>query len=200
MKTPILVPALIIGASLSLTGCISFGAKPPPHLLTLEAASAPAVGAQRDSATAKSIVVKVPTIPASLATARIPVQESPTTIAYVPDALWSEPPANLFARLLADTLTAQTGMVVLSSIESIGDPSASLAGELRAFGIDATTREAVVTYDAALSRAGGTSVEKRRFEARVPVAAIDAATSAPALNQAANRVAGEVATWVAAGR
>lgn len=200
MKTPFFVPALIIGASLSLTGCISFGAKPPPQLLTLEAATAPTVGTQQDSATAKSIVVKVPTTPAAVATARIPVQVTPTTIAYVPDAQWSEPPATLFARLIADTLTAQARMVVLSSIESIGDPSATLAGELRTFGVDATTRQAVVTYDAALTRVGEASVEKRRFEARVPVAAIDATTSGTALNQAANQVAGEVATWVAGGR
>ena len=68
------------------------------------------------------------------------------------------------------------------------------------FGIDAATRQAVVTFDAALTRAGKTKVEKRRFEARVPVATIDATTSGTALNQAANQVAVEVAQWVSAGR
>jgi cholesterol transport system auxiliary component len=199
MKTRLLAPALILGASLSLSGCISFGAKPPPQLLTLEAAASPAVGNQQSSAGSRSIVVKIPVTPAALATPRIPVEMTPTTIAYVPDAQWAEPPANLFARLLSDTVSAQGQLVVLSSIESIGDPSATLAGELRRFGIDATTREAVVTYDAALSRAGATSVQKRRFEARVPVAEIDATNSGTALNAAANQVAGEVATWVAAG-
>jgi cholesterol transport system auxiliary component len=187
-------------ATLSLGGCISFGAKPPAQLLTLEAAAAPKVGAQESSARAASIVVKVPVTPAALSTARIPVQETPTTIAYVKDAMWSEPPASLFARLVADTVTAQTPLVVLSSIESIGEPSASLAGELRNFGIDAATREAVVTYDAALTPAGATTIQKRRFEARVPVTAIDATNSGVALNQAANQVAGEVATWVAGAR
>ena len=115
------------------------------------------------------------------------------------NAQWAEPPASLFARLVADTLTARARMVVLSSIESVGDPSASLSGELRMFGIDATAREAVVTYDASLSRAGAASVEKRRFEARAPVAAIDATSAATALNQAANQVAGQVAQWVAGG-
>jgi cholesterol transport system auxiliary component len=56
----------------------------------------------------------------------------------------------------------------------------------------------VVTYDASLVRAGKETVEKRRFEARVPVTAIDAATAGPAISQAANQVAVEVATWVAA--
>jgi len=200
MKTRLLPPALIVGAALSLSGCISFGAKPPPQLLTIEAANGPAVGTQQNSATAASIFVKVPTTPAALATARVPVQETPTTIAYVKDATWSEPPARLFARLVSDTLTARANMVVLSTIESADDPSASLGGELRMFGIDAATRQAVVTFDAALTRAGKTNVEKRRFEARVPVATIDATTSGTALNQAANQVAVEVAQWVSAGR
>ena len=39
-------------------------------------------------------------------------------------------------------------------------------------------------------------IEKRRFEARVPVATIEANGSAAAINQAANQVAGEVADWV----
>jgi len=48
-----------------------------------------------------------------------------------------------------------------------------------------------------LTRVNATAVEKRRFEARVPVAAIDAVSAGTALNQAANQVAAEVATWVA---
>jgi cholesterol transport system auxiliary component len=38
--------------------------------------------------------------------------------------------------------------------------------------------------------------EKRRFEARVPVAKIDAEQAGPALSQAANQVAAQVADWV----
>ena len=55
--------------------------------------------------------------------------------------------------------------------------------------------EAVLIYDAAVSR-GKDAVETRRFEARVPVAALDAASAPAALNQAANQVAAEVAAWV----
>ena len=190
---------LITAATLSLAGCISFGADAPASLMTLTATSAPAVGAAQSSATAKSIVIQVPATPASIATPRVPVQSTPTSIAYVKDAAWAEPPARLFARLLADTVSARGGLVVLSSIESADDPSALLAGELRSFGLDATTREAVVTYDAALTRAGASTVEKRRFEARVPVAAIDAASAAASLNQEANQVAGDVTAWVRGG-
>ncbi len=191
MKTP-----LILIAMLPLAGCISFGAKPPPSLLTLTSTSQVPVGQNQDSATAKSITIQVPSVPLALATARVPVQATPTSIAYVPDAQWSEPPARLFARLSSDTIAARTGMVVLSTVQSVGDPSAQLAGELRNFGLDATTREAVVTFDASLTRAGKTSVEKHRFEARVPITTIDAPSAASGINQAANQVATELADWI----
>ena len=112
------------------------------------------------------------------------------------DAQWAEPPARLFARLMADTLTARVGRVVLSSRDSIGDPGDRLGGELRQFGMDATRRDAVVMFDATLQRNGQTNIEKRRFEARVPVGKIDATTVGPALNQAANQVAQQVSDWV----
>ena len=188
---------LLLAAALPLAGCISFGAKPPPSLLTLEEAAMPAVGKVENSANARSIVIQVPTTPAAIAVTRVPVEETPTSLAYVKNAQWAEPPARLFARLLSDTVSARSNMVVLSSVQSIGDPSATLTGELRNFGLDAAARQAVVTYDAALTRAGKETVEKRRFEARVPVTAIDPANAGTALGQAANQVGVEVAAWVA---
>jgi cholesterol transport system auxiliary component len=53
----------------------------------------------------------------------------------------------------------------------------------------------LVRYDAALSTQGGTGVQTRRFEART-LADGTAATVGPALNQAANQVAAEVAGWI----
>lgn len=188
--------AFALPLTFALGGCISFGAKPPPSLLTLSAAAPIAVGQAQSSAGARSIVVQVPVTPAALTTPRVPVMQTATSIAYIKDAAWSEPPARLFARLLADTLTAQAGMVVVSSVQSLSDPSSTLGGELRMFGVDASGLQAVVTYDASLVRAGQTAVEKRRFEARVPVTAIDGPSAGTGLNQAANQVAGEVATWV----
>jgi len=72
----------------------------------------------------------------------------------------------------------------------------SIGGELRNFGIDAASSSAVVTFDAALVRGEGGKVEKQRFEARVPVARIDAASVGQALNKGANQVAAEVADWI----
>ncbi|MFS0772083.1 ABC-type transport auxiliary lipoprotein family protein [Sphingomonas sp. 1P08PE] len=196
MKTLDLRRSAVLLAVLPLAGCISFGATPPDTLLTLSPTATLPVGANQNSATAKAIVITVPVTPASLAVARVPVRTTETSIAYVKDAQWSEPPARLFARLMSDTVAARTGRVVVSQVQAIGESNDQLDGELRSFGLDATTREAVVTFDASLSRSGRPTTEKRRFEARVPVPAIDAASVGPALNQAANQVAGEVADWI----
>lgn len=194
MKTPLLLAALAPAALLS--GCISFGAKPPPSLLTLTAASPAPVGQTETATPGHTMTVNVPVVPQELAVQRVPVQASDTSVAYVKDAQWVEEPNKLFARLLAETITARTDWVVLGSEQSRVDPGTQLSGELRHFGIDAATREAVVTYDAALLRSGSSAVEKHRFEARVPVAAIAAAPAGVALNQAANQVASEVADWL----
>lgn len=179
-----------------LSGCISFGSKPPPQLLTLQPAAPIATGATQSSAGTRTITIGVPAVPQELAAARVPVHQGGTAIAYVKDAIWVEPPSRLFARLLADTVTTRTGRVVLSSRQSQMDPGAQLTGELRMFGVDEATGEAVVTFDATLVRGEAAVFEKQRFEARVPVSPIEAAPVGAALNQAANQVAAQVADWV----
>jgi cholesterol transport system auxiliary component len=194
MKTRILLAAPLLAASLS--GCISFGGKPPANLLTLDSTVTLPVGESQRSNVSATITVSVPSVPQELSSSRIPVHSGGTAIAYVKDAQWVERPNQLFARMLGDTITSRTGRLVLSSRQSQLDPGAYLMGELRIFGVDADTGEAVVTYDAALVRGTETVVEKRRFEARVPVTPVEATPVAAALNQAANQVAAQVADWV----
>lgn len=187
--------SLTLLLALPLAGCLSFGGKPPKVLLTINPTATLPVGSTQSSATAKTITIQVPVVPQSLAVARVPVQ-SGDQVSYVVGAAWVEAPQRLFARLMSDTIAAKTGRVVLSPAQSFSDPGARLSGELRNFGVDGTTREAVVTFDGSLIRSDAAKIEKKRFEARVPLTAIDAMTIGPALNQAANQVAGEVADWV----
>jgi cholesterol transport system auxiliary component len=193
-KRALLLALPLLAASLS--GCISFGGKPPKSLLTLTPAATLPVGESQRSNVAATITIAVPSLPQELASSRIPVHSGGTAIAFVKDAQWVERPSQLFQRLLGDTITANTGRLVLSSRQSMLDPGAYLMGELRRFGIEEETKEAIVTYDAALIRGPESVVEKRRFEARVPVTEIAAAPSGAALNQAANQVAAQVAEWV----
>ncbi|MDF7776168.1 ABC-type transport auxiliary lipoprotein family protein [Sphingomonas sp. AOB5] len=193
MKTHAL---LALPLALGLSACISFGAKPPPSLLTLQHAATIPAGEVQNSGTSPTITIGVPVVPQELATSRVPVRSGGVAIAYVKDAQWVEMPSRLFARLLADTVTVRTGRVVLSGRQSQVDPGAQLTGELRSFGVDAGTNEAVVIYDATLVRGNAAVFEKRRFEARVPVSVIEATPVGVALNQAANQIAEQVADWV----
>jgi cholesterol transport system auxiliary component len=186
--------ALAVLAVLALPGCISFGAKPPDQLLTLTPAQTVAVGTAQTVSEGDAITVLWPSIPADLNTNRIPVQATSTAVAYVKDAQWTETPNRLFARLLAETIEARTGHPVLSGRQFAIDPGARISGQLLRFGVDASPQQAVVVFDGVIAR--GTDIRTRRFEARVPVAEIDAQTVGAALNQAANQVAAEVADWV----
>ena len=184
-------------AAIPLAGCISLGEDPPPVLLTLTAAAVVQPGSTASGTPGEAVTVVTPGVPQSLATARIPVQSNDTEVAYLKDAQWVETPNKLFQRLLSETIQARTGRPVLSPRQFSLDPGTRISGELLAFGVDAPTQSAVVTYDAAISRDGGARVETRRFEARVPVSAVESGPVGVALNAAANQVAGEVAAWVA---
>jgi len=191
MKTP-----LILIAMLPLAGCISFGAKPPPSLLVLTPQTLMTAGQSRTAGAGEAVTITIPTVPASLATTRLPVQTDDTNIAYLDKAQWVDTPAKLFQQLLSETVAAKTGRVVLDARQFSFDPGLRVTGEISRFGLDARTMEAVVTYDAAKAGVDGNRVEERRFEARVPVSAMEAGPAGIALNEAANSVANDVAAWI----
>lgn len=187
--------ALIIAAT-ALSGCVSFGAKPPASLLTITSAEQRAADSERNAAAGEAITVSVPIVPLALANTRVSVADGSTSVAYIKDAVWTEPPARLFQRVLSETIAAKTGKVVLDPRQFSLDPGIIVSGQLMQFGIDARRNEAVIVYEAAVSRDRGQQVRTRRFEARVPVSEIAPLPAGAALNTAANRIAGEVAAWV----
>ncbi len=181
----------------TLSACsLSVGGKAPPFLLTLTPTTSVAADAGRGVKAGEAVTVAVPLVPQAIATNRIPVADGQNAIAFVKDANWVEPPARLFQRLMAETIRSRTGRVVLDARYSAIEPGAQLSGTILHFGIDARKSEAVVIFDAALARDKGKRLDTRRFEARAPVAIVDARTSGAALNRAANNVAGQVADWI----
>ncbi|HEX8445033.1 MAG TPA: ABC-type transport auxiliary lipoprotein family protein [Sphingomonas sp.] len=187
---------LIAAAALPLAACVSFGPKVPGSLLTLPATAQVTAGAARTAADGQAVQIIVPSVPQELAALRIPVRTTPTEIAYVKDAMWSDAPPRLFRNLLAETIAARTGRVVLEPRGANVTPGIRLGGRLQAFGLDAASRNAVITYDATLARGTGTTVTSRRFEARVPVTAETGPAIAAALTQGANQIAADVAAWI----
>lgn len=187
--------AAAAGALLALAGCISFGAETPDSLLTLTSTATAPAGSGASGNAATAIAMSEFEAPAKLDVTRVPVQVTDSTIAYVKDAVWSEEPARLLRRLIAETIRARSDRLVIDGDDPGAQAEVRLSGTLREFGYDARTGEVVLILDAA--RAGaGSSVTTRRFEARVPGVAPEAGPVGVALNQAANTVAGEVAAWV----
>lgn len=188
-------PLLAVAASLVLlSACVSFGEKPPAQLLTLTSDAAPEAGSMASASVTEAIIVDVPTVERTLDQVRVPVQVSGSAIAYVEGAIWADKPARLFRGVLAETLAAKSGRLVLDQVETGSERGMMVSGQLQRFGYDEAARAVVVRYDAVI-RSPGKPLRKQRFEAREPVSVIDAVTIGSALNRAANTVADQVAAW-----
>lgn len=194
-----------LAASLALAGCVSFGGgEPPESLLTLTpTASAPSGsgGVAGADAAVGAIAVLTPETPAKLDLTRVPVNISDTQVAYLQNAVWVEKPARLFRRLLGETIRSAAGdgdgPLVLDTDDTPTLASRTVRGTLMEMSYDAPTSSVVVRFDAVQTDDEG-KVTSRRFEAREDGVLAEAALVGPALNRAANTVAGEVAAWVLA--
>lgn len=178
-------------------GCISVGigggGKPLPSLISLTPTVQAPSGQSLSSKFADALVVLPPQVDQSLATTRIPVQIDDSAIAYLTGAAWIDQPGNLFQALLVETIRARGKRLVLD--ENLPQGLIHLSGRLDAMGFDARRHAVIVRFDALrVGRDGVTT--SRRFEAVENGIAPVAAEVAPALNRAANAVAGQVADWV----
>jgi cholesterol transport system auxiliary component len=185
--------AAVMGCSLG--GLLGGGGKTPATLQTLTSEAPDPGPTTRTAAAGQSVTIAVPVVPKELRTNRVPVQVSPTDIQYVTNLQWVDTPDRLFQQLVAETVRRTTNRVVLDTNLTTLDPGLLLSGQLQKFGYDAATGQVVVEYDGALSTAGGSRVDTRRFVATAPADGT-AASVGPALNRAANQVAREVAGWV----
>ncbi len=185
--------ALPVIALLGLSACLG-GPSVPDQLLTLTAASAPAAS-PRTAGPGEAITVVDPAVPQALRTTRVPVYVSDTSIQYLQGAVWVENPGPIFRRLVGEVIAARTGRVVLDAGQFTHDPGTQLTGQLIRLGVDPNSMEAVIVYDAVISRQAE-GIRTNRFEARVAITEATAASVAPALNQAANQIAEQVAAWV----
>lgn len=170
-------------------------APPPDALLTLSPTgpAAPAGLAAVDPA--RAVTLLSATAPARLQSVRIPVQVSPTEVQYLRAAQWSEPPARLFVRLVADRLAGAGVAVIDRRVTGKAAPRV-LGGELAAFHVEAFGGPLVrVRFDATL--AGPDGVRQRQFAREARVGAVEPGEVSRALNAAANAVAADVAAWVA---
>jgi len=184
-----------LSAMLALSGCVSIGEDPPASLLTLTPARSAPVGLSASGTVAQAIAVFEPEAPRRLDVVRVPVQVNASTIAYLQDAVWVEKPARLFGRLIAETIRGRQTRLVIDGADLRQSAATKLSGQLLEMGYDAPSGSVVVRFDAELQQADGT-ILTRRFEAEVTGVLPEADDVGPALNEAANKVAADVADWV----
>jgi cholesterol transport system auxiliary component len=193
--------AVPVAVAVALSGCsigslLGGGGKGPTTLLRLTPQAALQGSAVSSASAGEAVTIALPIIGKELRTVRVPAQVDATQVAYIEDLEWVDTPDRLFQDLLAETVRRTSGRVVLDPRQTGLDPGITVSGQLHRFGYDAAEQAVIVRFDGVLSTTGGSRVETRRFEARVPAAG-DAASVGPALNQAANQVAIEAAGWIA---
>lgn len=189
------IMVLAAASALALAGCVSLGKEPPESLFNLTPNSTAPAGLSASGTIEQAIAVIEPEAPRKLDVTRVPVQVNESTVAYLKDAMWVEKPARLFGRLLAETIRAKQTRLVVEGSDIRYAAATKLSGQLVEMGYDATLGAVVVRFDAVLQQPDGT-ILTRRFEAEVDGVAAEANEVSPALNEAANTVAAEVAEWV----
>lgn len=189
--------SVLLVAALALPSCVSLSGKAPTSMLTLTANSTVTAGTSNTGLAKDAMVVLVPEVPRKLDTNRVPVQINAGNIAYLKESVWTDKPAILMRQLLAETLAAKNGTLILSEVETAGKAENYLSGQLVEFGVDESGMEAVAIFDAVRIRKGQ-PVEKRRFDARKDLTKIEPEEVGEALNVVANKIAEDVATWLSA--
>ena len=183
--TPLLALALALG------GC--GGAVPTTFDLTA------LPGAARSGPARRALVVAEPVGLQPFEADRIIVREPGGSLSFLGGGQWADRLPRLIQARLLQSLE-NTGR--LRSVSRPGDKVAAdtlLVTEIRAFDIAAGSREAVVDISAKLvSDATGAVVAARVFQARVPVAEVNAGSAANGLDRALSTVLAEIVRWVGA--
>jgi cholesterol transport system auxiliary component len=113
-------------------------------MLVLTADNVVAAGTARSATVAEALVIQIPQVPRKLDNNRVPVQIDASSIAYLKDAFWADKPARLMQMLLAETVSAKSGNLVLNEVDAGGKAVRILSGSLLEFGIDAATNDGKV--------------------------------------------------------
>lgn len=183
--------------ALVLSGCVSIGGDKdvPDQLITFTPTEKVAPGDAAAGPVREAIVVYEPEVEDRLDVNRVPVAVGATGVAYLKNATYVERPARLFRHLLAETLRARSGRLVIEGENPGVESQTRIQGRLIEAGYDADAAAVTVTYDAILILPDGT-IRQRRFSETETAVPAKAAFVAPALNKAANAVVAEVADWL----
>ena len=137
--------AAAAAACLALAGCLSLGAKVPEQLIRLTPDTGVQAGSQTSGQLSDAIVVLDPEADRSLDVLRVPVQVDASSIAYLKDASWVEKPTHQFRALLAETIRASAGVLVVEGGDFETTGKTVVGGRLLRMGYDVPTGSVVVS-------------------------------------------------------
>ncbi len=192
-----LKPACRLGAAFGLallaTACSS-GA--PPLTFDLTAPAEPVRGR-----IIGQVLVAEPIAVQALSDQRILVKEQSGAVSALGEGQWADQLPRLVQTRMIQTLENTSGIRAVARANSGIAGDVLLTSEIRSFQVQVPANEALVEISAKLvSDRDGRVVGGRLFRARVPVARVDAASVAPALDQALSSVLVDIAHWVGGGR
>ena len=146
----------------------------------------------------RNLLVAAPDAPAVLATDRILIRPTPQTVAYLPDARWSDDVPRLLQSLLVQTLCG-TGRIGYVGTPGSGPvPDVALLLRLDRFEVEAgQTLRAVLSFQATLLRDRDQRViASRRFAGNTVLANDNAATVAAGFQALIGETLPATADWV----
>jgi cholesterol transport system auxiliary component len=182
-----------LGLSILLTLLVSAcSSTPAPTTYDLSAPTA-----RGRAALHGQLLVAEPAAVQVLAGQQIMVRDETGSISFLGDAQWADNLPRLVQARLIHTFenASQIRAVARPSSGAVGD--VQLISEVRAFQVATPSNEAVVEISAKLvGDQNGRILNGRIFRARVPVAAVDAANAARALDEALSTVMLDIVRWV----
>ncbi|HEX2136788.1 MAG TPA: ABC-type transport auxiliary lipoprotein family protein [Microvirga sp.] len=179
-------------AVFALAACSS---GPAPTTYDLSAATGRARGAIPGQ-----LVVGEPAAVQVLASQQLIVKDATGSVSFLGAGQWADTLPRLVQARLIHTLENSSQLRAVARPSSGAAADVQLISEIRSFEIQTPANEAVVQISAKLVSDQGRIINGRIFTGRVPVAAVDAAHAARALDAALSGVMLDVVRWVTASR
>lgn len=146
------------------------------------------------------VLVAEPVAVQALSDQRILVKEQSGAVSALGEGQWADQLPRLVQTRMIQTLENTSGIRAVARANSGIAGDLLLTSEIRSFQVEVPGNEALVEISAKIvSDRDGRVIGGRLFRARVPVAKVDAATVAPALDQALSTVLVDIARWISGG-
>jgi cholesterol transport system auxiliary component len=185
----------------TLTGSLAAACTGGGAAVTTFDLTAPRTAARFGGAARGQVVVSDPTAIQTLEGERILVRDASGTVTFLGGGQWADRLPKLVQARLINTFENASRLQAVSRPGERVTPDYVLSTEIRSFQVLTPAGEALVEISARLvNDRSGRIASSRVFSSRVPVASVNAAAAAQALDQALASVLVDIVRWVSSGR